>query len=945
MENQNNILPAIEHCGFFNTKKIYTFIFNFRKKMYLNKISPNMKKYIALVSYVLMCVSVYAQVERMPFGDKMSYTANKLTIGNSKGPSTPGSALFYEDFEGTTYQLTDKWEVLRSSTLDFQQTAAAANPAWFRCIPQSFNGNGSTYIKHGEGSGAISFTAPDFTWLITHDTIAIPSDQDTYLKFWLWYYSNYAQNYITHFYVMAYDVDGQTLDTLLYYGKDQATSVPNQYKSLINLSISKVAGKNVRLAFVYENRNNLNKGTQLAIDDILVTNINIPDIELKAIPYKYSKIPAITFDSLFIDLKANIYNQGTVLNDTLTISASCDKISNLQSSAEITDTLESGEQRVVTLSPKVKLMPIAESYTFNLNASTPPDTLAQNNTDNTTLEVSSSIFATDRGVKGGISFNPTTQIGNLYEFQRAGFIDGIEIGWAQNTTVPETSYPLEFAVYVLEINPANPNKTKTLTQEYFTKEYSANGGSIIYFLPEPVYCQKGFSYFVLVKHTSDTPLGIGYDGNPYGAFWKVDEFSPLNATYMANQSIGNLAVRALVSEPVENPIVFFNIKNEQKEPAQNVKVRIVELDSTITTNAQGQASIKLNNGQYTYSIDSTGFSSLKKKFTVFSKNLIITDSLVKAFNVKFRIVDTDSVPLPGAKINIYPLTLTSNDNGEDSTMLPSGNYSLKVMLSNYKMKYPIDLLVEDKDTLYIIVMEQTTTYNLTVNVKNTKGESLPNADVSLMGYGTLKTNSEGSCTFNGLLPGNIMGFVYYYNYVWGSIFVDLTSDSTINVTLIPEHYTATFYVTSKGNPIINAEIIIEGLDTLHTGLNGYAQSKSIPFGNNIPYTVKIKDYYSYTGTFDIWNSDVLVNVNLTPLGIDGNTDDIRPSIYPNPTSDIITVTGISNFSITIFDLNGRVVYQNSTPDSKIDIGFLPKGMYVIKLNTTNGFSIHKVLKQ
>jgi len=892
-----------------------------------------------------MCVSVYAQVERMPFGDKMSYTVNRSTPSESKGPSTPGSALFSDDFEGDSYQLTDNWEILRSSTLDFQQTTTAANPAWFRCIPQSFNGNGSTYIKHGEASGAISFTAPDFTWLITRNTIAIPSEPEVYLKFWLWYYSNYDQSYITHFYVLAYDVDGQTLDTLLYYGKDQATSVPNQFKSLINLSLSNVAGKNVRLAFVYENRNNLNKGTQLAIDDILVTNINIPDIELKAIPYKYSKIPAITFDSLFIDLKANIYNQGTVLNDTLTISASCDKISNLQSSTEITDTLESGEQRVVKLSPKVKLMPITESYTFNLNASTPPDTLTQNNSGITNLQVSSSIYATDRGVKGGISFNPNTQIGNLYEFQRAGFIDGIEIGWAQNTTIPETSYPLEFAVYVLEINPANPNKTKTLTQEYFTKDYSANGGSIIYFFPKPVYCQKGFSYLVLVKQTTDTPLGIGYDGNPYGAFWKVDEFSPLNATFMANQSIGNLAVRALISEPVENPTVFFNIKNEQKEPAQNVKVRIVELDSTITTNALGQVSINLNNGLYTYSIDSTGYSSLKKKFTVFSKNLIIADSLVKAYNVKFRIVDTDSVPLAGAKINVYPLTLTSNDNGEDSAMLPSGNYSLKVLLSNYKMKYPINLEVEDKDTLYIIVMEQATTYNLTVNVKNTKGESLPNADVSLMGYGTLKTNNEGVCTFKGLLPGNIMGFVYYYNYVWGSIFVDLTSDNTINVTLIPEHYTATFYVTSKGNPIINAEIIIEGLDTLHTGLNGYAQSKSIPFGNNIPYTVKIKDYYSNTGTFDIWNSDVLVTVNLTPLGIDGNTDNTSPSIYPNPTSDIITVSGINNFSITIFDLNGRVVYHNSTPDSKIDIGFLPKGMYIIKLNTTKGFSIHKVLKQ
>lgn len=913
----------------------------------MNIILHNMKKYVALAGSILIYASsVYAQLERMPFGDKMSYTVNRATPRETKGDSTPGSVLFNDDFEGDSYQLTDKWEVLRSSTLDFQQTIPAVNPSWFRCIPQSFNGNGSTYIKHGEASGAISFNAPDFTWLITRDTITIPSDPEAFLKFWLWYYSNFDQGYITHFYVLAYDVDGQTLDTLLYYGKEQATSEPNQYKSLINLSLSELAGKNVRLAFVYENRNNQDKGTQLAIDDILLTNINIPDIELKAIPYKYSKIPYITFDSLFIDLKASIYNLGTVLNDTLTISVSCDKISNLQSSAEITDTLESGEQRVATLSPKVKLMPTAESYTFSLNASTPPDTLTQNNSDNTILEVSSSIFATDRGVKGGISFNPNTQIGNLYEFQHSAFINGVEIGWAQNTAIPETEYPLEFAIYILEINPANPNEAKTITHEYYTKDYSANGGSIIYFLPKPVYCLKGFSYYILIKQTSTTPLGIGYDGNPYGAFWKVDEFSPLNATYMANQSIGNLAIRALTSETVENPTVFFKIKNEQKEPAQNVKVRIVELDSTITTNAQGQASIKLNNGLYTYSIDSTGYSSLKKGFTVFSQNLIINDSLVKVYNVKFRIVDTDSVALPGATINVYPLTLTSNESGEDSAMLPTGNYSLKVLLTNYKMKYPIDLLVEDKDTLYIVVMEQATTYSLTVNVKSTKGESLPDADVSLTDYGTIKTNSEGNCTFNGLLSGNIMGFVYNYNYALGSIFVDLTSDSTINVTLIPEQYTATFYVTSKGNPIINAEIIVEGLDTLHTGLNGYAQSKKIPFGNNIPYTVKIKDYYTYTGTLNIWNSDVLITVNLTPLGIDDGYEVTKPTIYPNPTSDFISVSGISNeYSITIFDLNGRMIYQNTPSDNKVDISFLPKGIYFVKLISSKEFSIHKVLKQ
>lgn len=904
-----------------------------------------MKRYLALASYLLLCASAYAQIERMPFGDKMNYNVNKIDFTSTKGATTPTASIFIDDFEGANYQLTDKWQILRSPILDFQVSTDASNPCWFLCTPQSFNGNGSTYIKHGEASTAISFTAPDFTWLITRDTLSIPNDTETYLKFWVWYYSNYEQNYITHFYVISYDVDNKVLDTLLYYGKDQSTSVPNQYKSLVNLSLQKVQGKNVRLAFVYENRNNQNRGTQLAIDEVCVTNLNIPDIDITAIPYKYSKIPYIVFDSLEIDLKVNAYNQGITLNDTLNISGVCPKIEAFQASAQITDTLESGEQRVVTLSPRVKLFPQAESYKFIFDATTPPDTLTDNNTDSINIEISNSIYATDRGIlKGGISFNANTYIGNLYEFQRANFIEGVEIGWAQNTSIPESNYPLQFLVSVVEVNPATPQNFRVVSQEQFPKEFSANGGSIIYYLQKPVYCYQGFSYFILIKSLTDNPLGIGYDGNPYGGFWKIDDIYSSNATYMANQSIGNLAVRTLVSAPVESPTVFFNIKNELTEPAQNVKIRIEELDSTITTNAQGQATIKLSNGQYSYSIDSTGYSSLKKKFSVFSQNLVINDSLVKNYLVKFKVVDENSTPLDSASIIAYPFELTTNENGEDSTWMPSGTYMLNVLLSGYKMKYPVNLLIENKDTLYTIVMEPAITHKLTVEVINQQNEKLPNAQVFLMNYGTLLTNSEGICSFNGLLPGMVMGSIFVYNYFDGFIFMDLTSDSTITVTLNPYLYTATFYVTSKGKPIINAEIIIEGLDTLHTGLNGYGQSDFIPFGNNIPFTVKIKDYHTYSGTFNIWDSNVLIPVNLTPLGVEDENASVHTSIYPNPCSDFIKISTNLTFTITIYDLNGKLVYLNSSPSSTVDISTLPKGLYIVKLLTPQGISVHKILK-
>lgn len=902
-----------------------------------------MKRIVALTCTMLICAATFAQNERLPFGLKTSYTVNKSYSETVKGPGGSGSQ-FYDDFEGDTYQLSDKWEILRSSTLDMQIVAPASTPKWFRCTPQSFNGNGANYIKYGQGSAAISFTATDFTWLLSLDTIAIGTNSETFLKFWLWYYSNYEQSYVTHFYVMAYDVDAHQLDTLLYLGKDSATSIPNQYKSLINLSLNKVAGKNIRLAFVYENRNNQNMGTQLAIDNVTITDVNIPDIELKAIPYKYSQIPKNTFDSLLIDFKASIYNLGTNLTDTLTIVSTCQKIPEYQSETYVTDSIEAGEQRVVSLNGKFKLIPNPDNYIIEVSSSSTPDTITANNSDNTTIEITNSIYATDRGIKGGIAFGQYSQVGNLYEFYKGCFINGVQIRWASTPSVPESSYPLDFSIQILEVNPASPNVSRLVLTENKLKDYSALGGTIDYFLDSPVYCYPGFSYYILIVQHSDMPLGIGYDGNPNGSFWKVEDYYPLNAVKMANQSIGNLAIRALTSEPVDNPTIFFNIKNTLREPAQNVKVKIVELDSTLTTNAQGQASIKLNNGRYTYWIDSTGYSPIEKKFTVFNQDLVINDSLVKAYLVKFRIMDTDSVPLPNAKILAYPFTLTSDSNGEDSTYMPSGSYDLHVLLSGYKMRDLVSLDIEEKDTVYNIIMEPATTYNLTVNVMNRKDEVLENANVYIEGYGNLYTNAGGTCTFNGLLPGMVSGWIRTTKYLDGFIFMNLQSDSTVTVKLTPEHYYVTFYVSSKGLPVINAQIIIEGIDTVYTGLNGYAISDMIPFAKGIPFLVKYKDYYTYTSTFDLWDSNALVTVNLTPLSI---TDDVQlssPKVFPNPVSDYININWTESFTLLIFDINGRMVYRNDNPENRVDISLLDKGIYVVKLVSQKGMSTHKIVK-
>lgn len=84
-----------------------------------------------------------------------------------------------------------------------------------------------------------------------------------------------------------------------------------------------------------------------------------------------------------------------------------------------------------------------------------------------------------------------------------------------------------------------------------------------------------------------------------------------------------------------------------------------------------------------------------------------------------------------------------------------------------------------------------------------------------------------------------------------------------------------------------------------------------------------------------------------------STKKIRPDwaedivIYPNPASNQITIGGldaISNVQIRIFDLNGRLVLENTTNQSQSDLNIehLSQGLYQIQLRTVDGIWTKKL---
>jgi endonuclease I/methionine-rich copper-binding protein CopC len=81
-----------------------------------------------------------------------------------------------------------------------------------------------------------------------------------------------------------------------------------------------------------------------------------------------------------------------------------------------------------------------------------------------------------------------------------------------------------------------------------------------------------------------------------------------------------------------------------------------------------------------------------------------------------------------------------------------------------------------------------------------------------------------------------------------------------------------------------------------------------------------------------------------PTGIDDFFAKKSPSFYPNPAKNEIRITNMEDVeSMHISNLTGRNIMEIKSPDSRISITNLPKGMYFVTFITKNGNRVTKKL--
>lgn len=118
---------------------------------------------------------------------------------------------------------------------------------------------------------------------------------------------------------------------------------------------------------------------------------------------------------------------------------------------------------------------------------------------------------------------------------------------------------------------------------------------------------------------------------------------------------------------------------------------------------------------------------------------------------------------------------------------------------------------------------------------------------------------------------------------------------------------------------------------IKTNSFGYATWRNCDPGE-YNYAVTYKGSEVENGTLSI-DGDFLKEIALNTSGIDELVLD-PVHIYPNPAQDVIFITGFSEGTIQIMDLEGRIIKERSiSRQTSIQVADLAEGVYLIKIST------------
>lgn len=146
--------------------------------------------------------------------------------------------------------------------------------------------------------------------------------------------------------------------------------------------------------------------------------------------------------------------------------------------------------------------------------------------------------------------------------------------------------------------------------------------------------------------------------------------------------------------------------------------------------------------------------------------------------------------------------------------------------------------------------------------------------------------------------------------------------------------------TWNGKDQSNTNIVPDGTFTVSIELS------SESYGTNSKYITKTFTKGAAAQTVTATNVSPISNISIKWVPNNTAIDEVKASqykCYPNPTKSSVYITGFDIQSVELLTLNGKSIF--TTNEQKLNLSGLPKGIYLAKLNTSDGTFIKKIEKQ
>ena len=287
--------------------------------------------------------------------------------------------------------------------------------------------------------------------------------------------------------------------------------------------------------------------------------------------------------------------------------------------------------------------------------------------------------------------------------------------------------------------------------------------------------------------------------------------------YKSNFTIMNGDLNLSVTMTLKHFNVIITAVDDNLNPIGSATVNIA--NQVLTTNAQGQVTISLQDGTYPYTITKLGYYDFSGSVRVQGSDISsIANMTGRLYNVLFTIKDGEA-PVDGAAISVFGRSLITNSQGQATTQLINGVYSYQVSKQGFE-DYSSSLTVANQDENVNIALEAKK-FAVTFQISD-RGSYVVGAEITI-GEETITTNEAGIAVFN-LKNGSYNYLITKTGYVneQGSIAVD-NVDLNQDITITPLSYDVVFRVVEQGTdpaiPVGNAEIRIDN-QTFNTDATG-----------------------------------------------------------------------------------------------------------------------------